>query len=88
MSCLPKCHAPLIVTLDEDRGEGSSGSKVTSEHLRAGRKRARKLRQRMAARLVGFVKLLLLYFVCVCVCVCVKVARAGGPVAGGSCSIL
>ena len=50
MARLPECHAPLIITLDADRGEKDVGSKVASERLRAGRKRARKLRQRMTAR--------------------------------------
>lgn len=50
VSRLPDSHAPVIITLDEDRGEGGSGTKVTSEKVRAGRKRARKLRQRMVAR--------------------------------------
>lgn len=50
VSRLPECHTPLIVTLDEDRGEAGHGSKSTSDQVRAGRKRGRKLRQRMTAR--------------------------------------
>ena len=50
MSRLPEDHAPLIITLEEESGEGGSGSKVASDRLRAGRRRAKKLRQRMAAR--------------------------------------
>ena len=51
MAQLPDEHAPLIITLDEDSGEKDGSSKVTtSEQLRTGRKRAKKLRQRMAAR--------------------------------------
>lgn len=50
VSRLPESHAPPIITLEEDREEGESGAKVMLEQVRAGRKRARKLRQRMAAR--------------------------------------
>ena len=43
-------HTPLIVELPEDCGEGAPGPKTVVERLQAGRKRARKLRQRMASR--------------------------------------
>ena len=71
VSRLPKCHTPLIVTLDEERGEGDSGSKGTPDQVRAGRKRGRKLRQRMATRSLNLDNTgCLLLCVCVCVCVC------------------
>jgi hypothetical protein len=46
---LPDDHAPLIITLDEENTAGE----VVQDQLRSGRRRARKLRQRMAARSVG-----------------------------------
>ena len=50
---LPDDHAPFIITLDEENTAGELESKVVQDQLRSGRRRARKLRQRMAARSVG-----------------------------------
>ena len=64
MAQLPDEHAPLIITLDEDSGEKDGSSKVTtSEQLRTGRKRAKKLRQRMAARskFITIIMMMILY---------------------------
>lgn len=49
---LPNDHAPPIITLDEENVVAEIGSKVTQDHTRSGRRRARKLRQRMTARSV------------------------------------
>ena len=51
---LPDDHAPLIITLDEENTAGELESKVAQDQLRSGRRRTRKLRQRMAARSASY----------------------------------